>query len=143
MSTLTDAEKESERHLRSWIIDGIRHRQVEFAEPVPDSIEVGGIEIPVIATARPDPDEWICDFCNNVIPIVNDEGVSQFIPLMASYALCPSCMLDCLTTDERTQMEAGFRPAIWSEQACACDGCVEVWNEIVASRTRHPSNGAT
>ncbi len=66
----------------------------------------------VITSAPRDNSLWICDFCNTQIPV---DGEYTLIPLLGSYALCPSCV----TT-------IPYWPDGWTQptpRACRCSAC--------------------
>jgi hypothetical protein len=67
----------------------------------------------VIITGVPDDNSlWICDLCNNQIPV---DGEYTLIPLLGSYALCTPCA----TT-------IPYWPNGWTEpkpRACRCGAC--------------------
>lgn len=66
----------------------------------------------VITSVPQDNSLWICDFCNTQIPADNEYTL---IPLLGSYALCPSCV----TT-------IPYWPDAWTQptpRACRCGAC--------------------
>ena len=74
--------------------------------------ELERLGVLVITSAPRDNSLWLCDFCNTQIP-VDDEYT--LIPLLGSYALCPSCV----TT-------LPYWPDGWTQpapRACRCGAC--------------------
>ena len=66
----------------------------------------------MISSLPPDNTLWICDLCNEQIPV---DGDYTLIPLMGSYALC----LPCATTFP-------YWPDGWTQpkpRACRCGAC--------------------
>ncbi len=66
----------------------------------------------VVTDAPADNAEWICDFCNDQIPITAEHTL---IPLIGSYALCTPCV---------TRFD--YWPDAWTHpapRACLCDAC--------------------
>ena len=85
-------------------------RQVAAEAGFRDEMERIGV---VIITSVPDDNSlWICDFCNNQIPV---HGEYTLIPLLGSHALCTPCV----TT-------IGYWPNGWTKptpRVCRCDAC--------------------
>jgi hypothetical protein len=67
----------------------------------------------VVITSVPDDNSlWICDFCNTQIP---SDDEYTLIPLLGSYALCPSCVAT-----------VPYWPDGWTQptpRACRCGAC--------------------
>lgn len=107
---------------RWWIVDAVEHRRLAYQQPIPETVRIGGVEVPVIPGPRPDLDEWVCDYCNNDIPILIElEGgraMPMLVPMMGTSALCPSCCAQELA-------DAGLpaKPEAWSDHFCACEAC--------------------
>lgn len=127
-----DAIAEGDRDKRWWIIEPIRHREYEAAQPKPETAAFMGLpNVPIIyAESHLAPDEWVCDFCNGDIVVrVND--VVQIIPMLGSNALCQRCMVQCMTRAEQTAFQdETWNPSMWSPKGCGCPPCRETAEEI-------------
>lgn len=106
---------------RWWILDPMGHRALERADPVPETMEFLGETVPVIQSGTDlDLDDWVCDWCNDPIPVKNDVGVVP-VPMYLSNALCPKCV--------RRELEALRLPLLaseWSHWHCSCTACKEM-----------------
>ncbi|MDF1595728.1 MAG: hypothetical protein P1T08_06485 [Acidimicrobiia bacterium] len=74
--------------------------------------EMERLGVVVITSVPNDNSLWICDFCNNQIPV---NGEYTLIPLLGSHALCTSCV----TT-------IPYWPDGWTQptpRACRCGAC--------------------
>lgn len=80
----------------------------------------------IIITSVPDDNSlWICDLCNNQIPV---DGDYTLIPLLGSHALCAPC----ITT-------IPYWPDAWTQptpRACRCGACQ---NPILRALHAEPS----
>lgn len=98
-----------------FIVRPVAHREayrrrVAAETPIREEMERHGV---IIVTSAPaDNSLWICDFCNTQIPADNEYTL---IPVLGSYALCPSCV----TT-------IPYWPDSWTQptpRACRCGAC--------------------
>jgi len=74
--------------------------------------EMERLGVVVITSVPADNSLWICDFCNDQIPV---EGEYTLIPLLGSHALCTSCVSGI-----------PYWPDGWTKptpRACRCDAC--------------------
>ena len=109
---------------RYWITDPAGHRRViqEEARNGPKMMEFFGQKVEVIYGSL-QTDEWVCDNCNDPIPIAEPDGTPIWVPCLDSRALCPRCMTKQLTDDEKALLEAGDTIVFWAMQAHGCDPC--------------------
>lgn len=74
--------------------------------------EMERLGVVIISSVPADNSLWICDLCNNQIPVT---GEYTLIPLLGSYALCTPCV----TT-------IPYWPEAWTQptpRACRCGAC--------------------
>ena len=98
-----------------FVVRPAAHREMERRRAAAeaglrDDLERLGV---VIISAFPEHNGlWICDFCNDPIPV---DGQQTLIPLLGSYALCMPCVTDL-----------PYWPDAWTEprpRPCRCGAC--------------------
>jgi hypothetical protein len=114
---------------RWWIVDAVAHRQTERAQAMSlEDIQAampqwlkGDGNVEVITMMPADDDDWVCDYCNDPVPLTDSEGVGLFVPMHGGSALCPGCF-----TDLRADPAPGATPlGGWSDVTCGCPGCAD------------------
>lgn len=120
---------------RWWITDAVGHRVEAYAQPVPATVTIGEVEFPVIEGPRPDPEDWVCDYCAQPIPYATTDTETgetrpMLVPMIGTSALCPTCMA-AVSHEEgaRSPYEQGWTLTDWSADVCACPPC-----RVMASR---------
>jgi hypothetical protein len=120
---------------RWWIVDPVGHRQQERKQQpeVPEWAAAQGMTPDQVIVVMPgDDDDWVCDLCNDPVPLENDDGDRQWVPMLTSHALCPRCFA-------RHAPGPMVGPLDWSRVLCGCDACsaraVLIEAEIAASRS--------
>lgn len=99
-----------------WIGNPRGHREYEM-ENMPSEMEFAGETMPVISSGDPG-DEWVCDYCNATIPLVNQRQQAVPVPMEGGHALCPECMVASLRRRGLPQ-----DPSEWSAYFCGCPPC--------------------
>lgn len=114
-----------------FIVRPVAHRETYRRRVVAEAgirAEMEQHGVVVITSVPQDNSLWICDFCNTAIPA---EDEYTLIPVLGSYALCPSCV----TT-------IPYWPDGWTEpipRACRCGACQTTLLE--ASLNEHRRTG--
>jgi hypothetical protein len=92
-----------------------------------------GHQVPVVYQ-RIDEDVWICDWCNNSIPIEVEAGngtvLPRMVPMEDNKALCPACMRKSLQRDGLPSTGAEAAEA-WGWLVCSCGGCQRALDQIL------------
>lgn len=96
---------------RHWILDPGGHRQHMAIGAPKTGDDAGPFGTWIVLDDHLDPDEWICDLCNNLI--LTRWGTEPMpVPTAGSDALCGDC---------RTRIEEA--EGRWPAQSCTCPPC--------------------
>ena len=96
---------------RHWILHPRGHRRGWIRNATPSGTVVQTPIGEAVVIAGEDPGEaWICDFCNEDIPIGTD-GNPFIVPTEGTYAMCPDCFVTY------------GHPETFPAQFCGCNPC--------------------
>jgi hypothetical protein len=121
---------------RWWLPDSPGHRAYQFSQPPYDGETVDWLGMDAIVIKPEPPDGFWCDWCNDPIPVYNDEGKVMFMPMAMSNGLCPACFMKVLrgdpTTPRRLKQYNGRVEMAWSTRTCGCPPCTKKMEELIA-----------